>query len=271
MGFIGNPPSSTLAGVNSRHFERSAFGRTVPPVRSCSVHEVSHLFDGFLHQRGCGFVAPRSRSWGSSRFRSHPSTPKSGRRCSLSRDAVHTLQRFSLTNSRTASPQPLPPWGSCHPTCTDTRGYRRDAIQAHAASSAHLNRAGEPAVLEATRGLCRAPGGEFVRHRSKSASPTRRLGELSEVPSGLHGPKTGSRVRAPPSTTRCRDERCGHKPPTRHCSIHESVSSTVSCHQATTDPFLGFVPLQGTSSRLRPAEASSLVGQIRATPEGAIR
>lgn len=146
----------------------------MPPVRSRSVLEVSHLFDGFLHQRGRGFVAPRSRSWGSSRFRLHLPTPKSGGRCLLSRDAVHTLQRFSLMNSRTASPQPLPPWGSCHPTCTDTQGYRRGTIQAHAASSTHPSRAGEPAVLEATRGLLRAPGGEFIRHRPKSTSPAQR-------------------------------------------------------------------------------------------------
>jgi hypothetical protein len=44
------------------------FGLEVPPSKSRSVLVVSHHLDGFLRCCGCGLVASRCRSWGSSRF-----------------------------------------------------------------------------------------------------------------------------------------------------------------------------------------------------------
>jgi hypothetical protein len=43
------------------------FGLLSPGSRSRSVFVVSHHHDGFLRRASCGFVAPRSRSWGSPR------------------------------------------------------------------------------------------------------------------------------------------------------------------------------------------------------------
>jgi hypothetical protein len=43
------------------------FGLSLPGDRSRSAFVVSHHLDGFLRRASCGFVAPRSRSWGSSR------------------------------------------------------------------------------------------------------------------------------------------------------------------------------------------------------------
>jgi len=44
------------------------FGFEVPPSKSRSVLVVLHHLDGFLRCCGCGLVASRCRSWGSSRF-----------------------------------------------------------------------------------------------------------------------------------------------------------------------------------------------------------
>jgi hypothetical protein len=44
------------------------FGLSLPGDRSRSAFVVSHHLDGFLRRASCGFVAPRSRSWGSPRF-----------------------------------------------------------------------------------------------------------------------------------------------------------------------------------------------------------
>jgi hypothetical protein len=55
-------PTDVHLGVHSRSHFRDSFGRTVPPVRSCSAYAVSHCLDGLL-RLGCrGFVAPRCRS-----------------------------------------------------------------------------------------------------------------------------------------------------------------------------------------------------------------
>jgi hypothetical protein len=55
-------PTDVHLGVHSRSHLRDSFGRTVPPVRSCSAYAVSHCLDGLL-RLGCrGFVAPRCRS-----------------------------------------------------------------------------------------------------------------------------------------------------------------------------------------------------------------
>jgi hypothetical protein len=43
-------------------------GSPLPKDKSCSVFVVSHHLGGFLRRESCGFVAPRSRSWGSSRY-----------------------------------------------------------------------------------------------------------------------------------------------------------------------------------------------------------
>jgi hypothetical protein len=58
----------------------------------------------------CKFVAPCCQSWGSPRFPvPAPVTPESAPATwPVPRDAVHTLQRFSLISSRTASLRPLP-------------------------------------------------------------------------------------------------------------------------------------------------------------------
>jgi hypothetical protein len=53
--------TSALASVPPR------FGPLSPGSRSCSAFVVSHHLDGFLRRASCGFVAPRSRSWGSPR------------------------------------------------------------------------------------------------------------------------------------------------------------------------------------------------------------
>ena len=70
----------------------------------------------FAPHRGRGFVAPRSRPWGSSRFQP-PRVPRlqpdrdpggSWDPRVLPRDAVRTLRRVPLVSSRTASLRPLP-------------------------------------------------------------------------------------------------------------------------------------------------------------------
>ena len=66
------PSTSALACVHSRSALPPSFGRTVPPVRSCSVLVVSHHLDGLLRLRAFGLVASRSRPWGSSHFLLRP-------------------------------------------------------------------------------------------------------------------------------------------------------------------------------------------------------
>jgi len=77
------PPAPPLLGF--AHFRPSAVyssARPLPEVKpkrpflrksdatrtSCSVLTVSHRLDGFLRASACGFVAPRCRPWGSTRF-----------------------------------------------------------------------------------------------------------------------------------------------------------------------------------------------------------
>jgi len=57
-----------LLGFSSAHASvPPRFGSPLPKDESCSVFVVSHHLDGFLHRESRGFVAPRSRSWGSPR------------------------------------------------------------------------------------------------------------------------------------------------------------------------------------------------------------
>jgi len=76
-----------------------------------SVLAVSLGFDGLRRMLPCRFVAPCSQSWGSSCFRmSLPPTvlPRPLVLPAFPKLAVHTLRSVSLSDSRTASPQPLP-------------------------------------------------------------------------------------------------------------------------------------------------------------------
>ena len=68
--------------------------------------------DGLLLTTPCRSIAPCYQPWGSSRFLPRLQHPVS-RLCTvlvaIPGLAVHTLRSVSLTDSRTASPQPLPP------------------------------------------------------------------------------------------------------------------------------------------------------------------
>ena len=76
-----------------------------------SVHVVLPDCDGLLRKWLCRFVAPYFQPWGSGRFQHNlplaallqPSVPRA-----FPRPAYRTLRSFSLRNSRTVSPQPLP-------------------------------------------------------------------------------------------------------------------------------------------------------------------
>ena len=77
-----------------------------------SVPAVPPGFAGLLHSWPCRFVSPYFRPWGSGRFQ--PNLPRAAllRRlvpCVFLRPAYRTLRSVSLRDSRTASPQPLPP------------------------------------------------------------------------------------------------------------------------------------------------------------------
>lgn len=98
------PPVRPLPGAEA------PFGPTMLTADSRSASVVSHHHDGFLHTEaasllhlatGLGFVAFLA-------FR-HRCSPKATLDAvGIPRDAVHTLRRLSLANSRTASLRPLP-------------------------------------------------------------------------------------------------------------------------------------------------------------------
>lgn len=98
------------------------FARLLPAAPKNCLRVIGTIRQLPFHPRGlspprrfapcdsCRFVAPCCQSWGSPRFPvPAPVTLESASAGQpVSRDAVHTLQRFPLINSRTASLRPLP-------------------------------------------------------------------------------------------------------------------------------------------------------------------
>lgn len=76
---IAPPPA--VHRVHSRLAPRGLpSARELPSSRTRSVPAVPPSFDGLLHDGPCGFVAPRSRSWGSPGFGHDSTTRRSSRR-----------------------------------------------------------------------------------------------------------------------------------------------------------------------------------------------
>jgi hypothetical protein len=113
----------SLLGPLHRHARRAS----TPGSRSslwpdAATRQVPFRPRGFSPPRrfpprgGCGSVAPRCRSWSSPRFalvitsarRRPEAVTERGKTTNGPRDAVHTLRRLPLVNSRCASRRPLP-------------------------------------------------------------------------------------------------------------------------------------------------------------------
>lgn len=156
----------------------------------------------FTPRSGCGSIAPRYRSWGSLRFRirTRPPPARDGVGWFLSRNALHTLQRVSLMNSRAVSPQPLPTWGSHHLTTRVGPASRYDTTRA-------------PRL--------KTQGGSNEEEDRNPHPPSRSSGRTAEVPGGLHDHK-GRFARSGSERSPFPGE-LDHEPPTRLYSIHESV------------------------------------------------
>jgi len=108
-------PSVRLLPVSQLPKQRTTFGSGVPSPDVLFRPRGLSPPRRFSPHRGCGFVAPRYRPWGSSRFRRFvpalaPSRSPEHRRGvnHHSRDAGSTLRRVPLVSSCTASLRPFP-------------------------------------------------------------------------------------------------------------------------------------------------------------------
>ena len=109
---IAPPPTSTLCVLSRLLIQRMTRLRCHVAKRvTPSAPVVPPNCDGLLRILPCRFVAPYFQPWGSGRFQHNlplaallqPSVPRA-----FPRPAYRTLRSFSLRDSRTVSPQPLP-------------------------------------------------------------------------------------------------------------------------------------------------------------------
>jgi hypothetical protein len=201
----------------------------VPPLwflttlTGCSTREVASLLHPATSQEFAAFRSPHDQ------YRP-PEGGGHGSRWRVPRNAVHTLRRFPLVDSRTASLRPLPSYRYRH---------RRNDDQPPDADDAPIRRSGPP------------------RHSAQAhaqAKPTSRPVSLSAPPAPpAHHPKvtrrsapwpkppgrtTGSTPPASewvPGLIECQAE----QPITRHCSVDESVVPHRRCQRDDTRSFHG--------------------------------
>jgi hypothetical protein len=100
----GTPLEHPLPGT------KAPIGLPVPTARSRSAYVVSHHHDGLLHSKVTGLLHPATGqgfvTFPAFRPQRYPKVALEA--VGVSRDAVHTLRRVPLINSRTASLRPLP-------------------------------------------------------------------------------------------------------------------------------------------------------------------
>jgi hypothetical protein len=158
-----------------------------PPLKSRSARVVSHHFGGFLRIVGRGLVASRSRSWGSRRFHLVRRRPEvGGARTFPSRRTYPSKE--SPSDSRTASPRPLPPCSwylrAFHARITPLPEWRlrgrwaqdldfeallRRRVPARTASLPMRTRPVLPGLLSPSRSF--AAAGDPVSHRHLAGAP----------------------------------------------------------------------------------------------------
>jgi len=250
--------SSSSRGIRRSPLHRhdrcaSTPGRRIPHRhdaarrRTRSARVVSHHLDGFLRTSARGSVAPRSRSWGSSRFGPEP--------------FLATAEPFEGFPSSTAVPRHrgrVPPCRYRRDVETRGRSPGRSGAEARESSGRSSGLPKQTPTSTRTRRV-RAPCATAeveartgVRAATTTNEPPGRARQSLLRITGGHGHQNNRAARCavanagePAGGRASSSKHLAKRPTSRPCSADESVASHRRCQRGDTRSFHGFWPLQG--------------------------